>query len=216
MNGDEYRCNCGRNHPHCQQEQVSHLPLQQASDADLLVVWPLLLIPAVPSARARLVRRRSASLLAAVSSTASVHLDCETRSWSPFLLAAVSSTISADLDCETRSWSAALLTVVSSTVSVDLDCEIRSWSASLLAAAWTFASWERDWATATGVPLALLLPPPASDAPFWSRISHGLVVFAVQPILQLYTERRGYASEEAPAKENIHPPSHNKKLGSAA
>ena len=31
-------------HPHCQQDQVSHRPLRQPSDADLLLVWPLLLL----------------------------------------------------------------------------------------------------------------------------------------------------------------------------
>ena len=76
---DEYHDdNCGWKHPHCQQDQVSHRPLQQPSDAGFLLVWPLLLLPSPQ--RARLVRRRSASQLDAVTSTASVDLDCDT--WS--------------------------------------------------------------------------------------------------------------------------------------
>ena len=41
---DEYHDNCGGKHPHCQQDQVSHRPLRHPSDADLLLVWPLLLL----------------------------------------------------------------------------------------------------------------------------------------------------------------------------
>ena len=42
---DEYHDNvCGWKHPHCQEDQVSHRPLRQPSDADLLLVWPLLLL----------------------------------------------------------------------------------------------------------------------------------------------------------------------------
>ena len=36
--------NCGWNHKYCQQDQVSNHPFQQPSDADLLLVWPLLLL----------------------------------------------------------------------------------------------------------------------------------------------------------------------------
>ena len=42
---DEYHDDCGWKHPHCQQDQVSHRPLRQPCDADLLLVWPLLLLP---------------------------------------------------------------------------------------------------------------------------------------------------------------------------
>ena len=41
---DEYHDNCGWKHPHCLQDQVPHRPLRQLSDADLLLVWPLLLL----------------------------------------------------------------------------------------------------------------------------------------------------------------------------
>ena len=42
---DEYHDNvCVWKHPHCQQDQVSHRPLWQPSDADLLLVWPLFLL----------------------------------------------------------------------------------------------------------------------------------------------------------------------------
>ena len=59
-------------HAHCQQDQVSHRPLRQPSDADLLLVWPLLLLPSPRRGHGLFARRRSASQLAVVTSTVSV------------------------------------------------------------------------------------------------------------------------------------------------
>ena len=100
--------------------------------------------PAISPTRAQLVQRRPASLLAVVSSTASVDLDCETRSWSTSLLAAVSSTVPVDRDCDNRGWPAILLAAVSSIILVDRDCKTRSCSTSLLAVVSSTVSVDRD------------------------------------------------------------------------
>ena len=75
---------------HCQQDQVSHRPLRQLSDAGLLLVWPLLLLLS-PRHRHGLFAGdgRLPNQLAAVTSTVSVDLDCETWSCSTSVPAAV-------------------------------------------------------------------------------------------------------------------------------
>ena len=51
----------------------------------------------------------------------------------------------------------------------------------------------------------------ASDVHLWLSILHSLEVFDVRPILHVYIERSGYATEEASPDEDIHPPSHKEK-----
>ena len=103
-----------------------------------------------------------------------------------------------------------LRAAVSSTISVELDCETQSWSASLLAAAMqdiSFLGAGLGYCMSAFRSLAS-----ASDMHFWLSILHSLEVFAVQPILHVYIERSGYAMEEAPPDEDIHPPSHKEKI----
>ena len=88
---DEYHDNvCGWKHPHCQQDQVSHRPLRQPSDADLLLVWPLLLLLSPRCGHGLFAGDgRLPNWLQLLRPCISVDLDCETWSCSASVPAAV-------------------------------------------------------------------------------------------------------------------------------